>query len=287
MPTRNSNKAPRLISLLGNPLTHSLSPVIHNSSFVKQDLGLHYFLCPCNEASLEIPIGLIRDGLILGSNVTIPYKKKVIPFLDELSPSAKFVEAVNTISRVQVGDEIKLRGDNTDVVGFIKPLEEYNSLLKSARALIIGTGGSARAVAYSLLSNFPDLKLTISSRTEAGAETFAAIFSGHDPDWKAIEPATIDALDSQNYDLIVNATPLGMYPNTEASPCPQSWEFREGQIVYDLIYNPSETLLLRRAKKDGARTLNGLEMLIQQAAASYRIWTGRDMDLEAVRGGIE
>ena len=286
MLNQDSNKAPYLVSLLGNPLSHSLSPVIHNSSFAKQGLGLHYFLCPCNEASLNIPIALIRDGIFLGSNVTIPHKKNVIPFLDELSPSAEFVNAVNTISRVKDGDVIKLRGDNTDVEGFFKPLEGHVSHLKSARTLVIGTGGSARAVAYSLLTRLGDVRLTISSRTQLGAETFAEVFNGKNSEWKSVHASTIEELDSQDFDLIVNATPLGMHPHTNASPCPDSWKFREEQIVYDLIYNPDETLLLKRARQDGATTLNGLEMLIQQAAASYKIWTGREMDLAEVRKNL-
>ena len=235
---------------------------------------------------MKIPIGLIRDGLILGSNVTIPHKKNVIPFLDELSPSANFVDAVNTISRVKLGDQIILKGDNTDVVGFIKPLEEHGSQLESSRVLIMGTGGSARAVAYSLLTNLQEVSLTITSRTQEGAETFAENYKGKNPDWKSVKASTIEKLECQDFDLIVNATPLGMHPHTDASPCPDSWKFRQGQIVYDLIYNPGETLLLKKAKQDGATTLNGLEMLIQQAAASYKIWTGREMDLDEVRGSL-
>jgi len=218
----------------------------------------------------------------LGSNVTIPHKKSVIAHLDELSPSADFIQAVNTISRVEIDGEVRLRGDNTDVIGFIRALDPYAADLRQSRILIMGTGGSARAVAYSLLTNFPEARIHVSSRSMESAESLVSRFENFSNESKILA-CTIDQVESKDIDLIVNTTPLGMHPKTEASPCP-SWTFREGQIVYDLIYNPEETLLLATAKKGGAIAINGMEMLIQQAAASYKIWTGREMEIEGLGG---
>ncbi len=269
-----------LVCLLGQPLSHSLSPTIHNASFAAQKLGLHYFLCPVDKGRLHVPLDMIRDGQILGSNVTIPHKNNVIPFLDELSPAAAAVEAVNTISRIEKEGKVILRGDNTDVIGFLEGLLEHEAQLEKARVLVLGTGGSSRAVVYSLHSAFPQAAISVSSRSLEKARSFTDSFG------KNLKPCVVNELSVADFDLIVNTTPLGMHPHLDACPVPEDWSFGSNQIVYDLIYNPAETLLLSKAKAGGAVAINGLEMLVQQAAASYQIWTGQNMDLDAAKRAL-
>lgn len=268
--------------LMGQPVGHSLSPLIHNTAFSLLDVGGHYSAHDVDPSSVASAVASIDGTTVIGANVTIPYKQAVIPFLDELTPIAQEAGAVNTIFRRKG----RLIGENTDVEGFLAPLEalRYSSsrltgastvaLLPShPRVLILGSGGAARAVALASRMHLGTSRIRITARNRATAR---AIPYGEAIDWEDRKIAAEEA------DLIVNATPIGMVPSTQASPLPDDVEFRENQIVYDLIYNPDPTMLLRRAAKDGATTIGGLPMLLGQAAAAFKIWTGQEMPIVEV-----
>jgi shikimate dehydrogenase len=254
--------------LAGWPLGHSLSPILHHTALAAHALGGDYrvFAIPPEQAgeSFVQLFNDIRAGRLDGLNVTVPYKQTVIPLLDDLSPAAKGVGAVNTV----YCKDGKLIGDNTDIDGFSEDLGNFEWRIcevKNRKALILGAGGAARSVLYVLLNE--DWKVTIAARRLEQARDLAKEFAGLSADIRAVP---IDAaLSHLEVDLIVNTTPVGMFPNVEASPWPQGKPLPEGAAVYDLIYNPAETRLMRMASCNR----NGMGMLVEQAALAFEIWT--------------
>jgi shikimate dehydrogenase len=200
--------------------------------------------------------------------------------MDEVSERAAAVGAVNTIVR----DGDTLRGDNTDVAGFLAPLvEAVGDALEGAPMLVFGAGGAARAVVYGLLDRYGPSRLTLVARRPEQAEALAADLEGYDPT-DALRTTTFDAAASavRASRLLVNATPLGMAPETDATPWPDAGDLGPSHVAYDLVYTPEETRFLRAAAEQGATTIGGLAMLVEQAAAAYRQWTGRAMPTDAV-----
>lgn len=272
------------VGLLGEPVAHSRSPRIHNAAFRAQGLPFVYVALPVRPADVAAAVrGLAALGFA-GANVTVPHKQAVLPLLDTLSDQARAVGAVNTIVCRRAEDSTVLHGDNTDVAGFLAPLRGED--LEGAEMLIFGAGGAARAAAYGLLTAFRPSRLTLAARTPARAEGLARDLTAYDTR-AALHPvpAAEAAPAVRAARLLVNATPLGMHPNPDGTPWPAAG-FHPGQLVYDLVYEPARTRLLREAADAGARALGGLEMLIQQAAAAYIQWTGRAMPLKAVRAAL-
>lgn len=224
--------------------------------------------------------GLVAMGF-LGANVTIPHKESVLPLMDTLSEAAKAAGAVNTI----VCRSGRLHGDNTDIVGFLAPLSTYD--LSGTSMVILGAGGAARAAAYGLLKTFAPRKLVLAARRIRQAERLAEDLAAHDED-RALRPVRIGEAGDfvRSARLIVNTTPVGMHPLANTSPWPDTADFNPDQVVYDLVYRPLQTRLLRDAALAGATVLGGLEMFVQQAAASYIQWTDRPMDVMAVRRAL-
>jgi len=221
--------------------------------------------------------------------VTIPHKEAVRPLLDRCTPRAEAIGAVNTIvCRADGSGTVALIGDNTDVEGFLEPLQPLADRLTGAEMVVLGAGGAARAVVYALLTEFRPTRLTIVARTPARGEALAADFTAYDTHG-ALQVAAPDqaAPAIRSARLIVNATPVGMHPHVEASPWPHAEDFGPEQIIYDLVYNPVRTRLLREAAARGATTIDGLTMLIGQAAAAYRQWTGRELPREAVQAALK
>jgi shikimate dehydrogenase len=250
----------RVFGLIGTPLTHSFSKKYFTGKFEKEHISdARYDLFPLEDISL-LPDLLQKTENIRGLNVTIPFKESVLPFLNELDDTARAVGAVNTI-RLEPGNYLK--GYNTDVYGFrqsIKPfLESHHE-----RALILGTGGAAKAVAYVLKEigldcYFVSRKKGIDKKETAGKTN---VFS-----YEEVNEYVI-----RHFPVIVNTTPVGMYPNTEEIP-PLPYSFLTPQhFLCDLIYNPEETRFLKEGKSRGALTLNGLSMLHQQAEKAWEIW---------------
>jgi len=250
---------------MGQPIGHSLSPLIHNTAFSILGLDGRYSALDVDSSDVGSVVASIDGKTVIGANVTIPHKQAVIPFLDELTPIAQEAGAVNTIFRRNG----RLIGDNTDVVGFLSPLHALQDR-HASRVLILGSGGAARAVALACRTHLGTHTVQIAARNQATARAIPHIEA---IDWDKRRNAAEEA------DLIVNATPIGMTPSTQTSPLPDDMQFRSDQIVYDLIYNPDPTMLLRRAAKYGAMVIGGLPMLIGQAAAAFHIWTGHEMPI--------
>lgn len=243
--------------LIGFPLGHSFSRNFFNEKFENEGIKAKYinFEIPQIEDFPEI---LASNPELKGLNVTIPYKQKVMAYLDELSPEAKAIGAVNVIRVSHKGKDVVLKGFNSDVIGFTRSIEP---MLEPAhkKALILGTGGASKAIEYGLKTL--GLETLFVSRTKK-ENTIT---------YEEVTPEII-----KEYNVIVNCTPLGMHP--KADTCPDiPYEAMDGHtILYDLIYNPDETLFLTKGAKYSATTKNGLEMLLLQAFASWEFWNDTD-----------
>jgi len=240
--------------LIGYPLGHSFSISYFNQRFQDEGIDAVYenFEIPSIEALDEV-IGANPE--LKGLNVTIPYKEKVIPYLDSITPEARAIGAVNVIKVTHEGRNTKLKGFNSDVIGFTKSIEPMLDKKWHKKALILGTGGASKAINFGL--HHLGLETVFVSRYER-------------PETIQYDKITPDVV--KEYNVIVNCTPLGMYPKTEE--CPQlPYEAMDSHtILYDLIYNPDETLFMKRGAQYGAQTKNGLEMLLLQAFASWEFW---------------
>jgi shikimate dehydrogenase len=275
------------LGLIGYPLGHSLSPKIHAAALKACDLQGDYSLFPIppeDTQALKDLLACVRSGEIHGLNVTIPHKQNVIPFLDELTPTAQAIGAVNTIYL----RENKLIGDNTDAAGFLADLKRF--LTTETRrhgdfsALVLGAGGSARSVVYALLND--GWHVTVAARRIEQAERMVSSLPNYQLhitgwDFPNLQPLISNLL------LIVNATPLGMTPNVDQSPLPEDTLLSKHTLIYDLVYNPRETKLVREARAQGLKATTGLGMLIEQAALSFKIWTAQKPPCAAMRISIE
>jgi shikimate dehydrogenase len=260
------------LGLLGYPLTHSLSPAIHNAALYSCGLAGRYSLFPVqpdDKEGLQELLESVRRGKIRGLNVTIPHKQNVIEFLDDLTPTARAIGAVNTIYY----RDGSLTGDNTDAPGFIADLKhtfDSSFFIRPPSALVLGAGGSARAVVYALLND--GWYVTVAARRLEQADQLA---DGLAHRRLQTTDFRLSRIDLSSISLIVNTTPVGMTPNTEHSPWPASLAFPPHAAIYDLVYNPQETKLVRDAHRQGLLAATGLGMLIEQAALSFEIWTGQ------------
>lgn len=240
------------LALLGRQLKHSFSPRYFREKFEKENIpGYEYGLMELPEIGLFPEALKARPGLI-GLNVTIPYKEEVIPFLDRLDETAEAIHAVNTIRITPDG----LTGYNTDVTGFRRALEEFLPAGFDGSALVLGTGGSSKAVRFVLEKRSIPYQM-VSRRS-----------SEENLDYEAIHGAML-----REHRLIVNTTPLGMYPDTDACPAIPYDALGGDHYLFDLIYNPAETLFLQKGKRRGAFVKNGYRMLTGQAEAAWEIWT--------------
>jgi len=266
------NSETKIIGLIGYPLEHSLSPLLHNQA--SGELGLNYVYLPflLRPDYLEDGIKAIRAFNIRGVNVTIPYKERVIAYLDELDPLAEEIGAVNTI----VNTEGHLKGYNTDMTGFQHMLEKRGFKIEGRTAVIIGAGGASRAVGIALCQKGIK-KIYLINRAEEKALRLLR-------DWQKKYPETEFTFVELKYDqyksiirradLLVDTTPVGMTPEINVEPVVRPEALHSKLLVIDLVYNPEETCLLKAAGDSGAETVNGLEMLIYQGIESFRLWTG-------------
>ncbi len=283
------------LGLIGYPLGHSLSPQLHAAALEACGLTGDYSLFhihPDAKSGLADLLNRVRAGEIHGLNVTIPHKQNVIPLLDDLTETAQSIGAVNTIS-LRNG---RLIGDNTDAPGFMADLNRLLEIRKSIfeprtsnleprisnieyrkSALVLGAGGSARAVTYALCS--AGWQVTIAARRLEQAESLRESMQTACSQIKSI---TMDAVGRWRGDLLVNTTPLGMSPAVDTSPWPDDVPFPAGAVVYDLVYNPRETRLVREACAAGLTATTGLGMLVEQAALAFEIWTGCQPPREAL-----
>lgn len=278
----------RPVTLLGWPIEHTLSPQIHNTGFDHQDLNFLYTASAVPPDQIGEAVAGLRALNFAGANVTIPHKERVIAHLDAVSEEARAVGAVNTIvlEESDAGAR-RLRGDNTDVAGFLDPLYSHRDRVEHRRMLVFGSGGAARAVAYALLRSMRPERLTLAARSPEKAEQIVRDLDACDEENAlAVRPIDEAGPDVRTSRLLVNATPVGMAPETEASIWPHPEDFNEDQVAYDLVYRPRETRWLRQVADRGGTPIAGLSMLIAQAAASYRQWTGRELPRAPVRTAL-
>ena len=263
----NINKQTKLYGIIGNPVSHSMSPAIHNAAFIEK--GLNNVYVPLKIANIGAFMNECRKIDFHGFSVTIPHKESILPFLDDLDHTARKIGAINTI----VNQNGELTGYNTDcmaaVMGLEYSMKEANETLNNKKVSIIGAGGAARAIAFGLKEKGCDI--TIFNRTIERAEKLS-----HDVKCKFESFEEIHQIDS---DILINTTSIGMFPNVDQTPVSKDI-LKEGMIVFDAVYNPIETRLLREANENGCHTVNGLSMFINQAAEQFRLWTNIDAPIE-------
>jgi 3-dehydroquinate dehydratase/shikimate dehydrogenase len=254
-----------LYGIAGLPVSHSVSPAMHNAAFAAAGLDAVYLPLPAADVDDFIEYG--RALGLKGASITIPYKVSIAERLDEVNPLARTVGAVNTL---RVSGE-RWKGANSDVAGFLQPLRDRHVALAGLRTAVLGAGGSARAVVAGLVS--AGAIVTVHARTRARSEPLTQLGSAVSAgDWPP--PAG-------SWDLLVNCTPVGMHPLVDRSPLPV--EALGGRLVYDLIYNPSMTRLLCDARTAGCEIIGGLDMLVAQAQDQFEWWTGTRPDAEVMR----
>ena len=288
------------LGLIGYPLGHSLSPKIHAAALkacgLKGDYSL-FPIVPDDMQALKELLASIRAGEITGLNVTIPHKQNVISLLDKLTDTAKSIGAVNTI---YLRDN-KLIGHNADAQGFLTDLNQFISKSQSKianrkSAVVLGAGGSARAVVYALIND--GWKVTIAARRIEQAQQLTNSFPNYQLQITNFEniparlhfPISSSPISSSpisSLSLIANTTPLGMAPNINQSPLPEKLSLSSNTLIYDLVYNPRETKLVKDARAHGLQATTGLGMLIEQAALSFEIWTGHNPSRETMRLSVE
>ena len=254
--------APKLYGIVGHPLGHSLSPVLHNAGFARVGWPGSYHVWPVAPERLGDFVSAVRLLPVHGASVTIPHKEAVLPLLDHVTPRARRVGAVNTL----YWESDALCGDNTDVLGFLAPLCGQPA---ARQALVLGAGGAARG-ALEALREHGVARVGITNRNAAKAQALAREFGAECIPWE--ERADTGA------DMIINATPLGMHgARQEETPLPLEGFVGAG-LAYDLVYNPLETRLLREARSAGWRVQDGLDMLVAQGLAQFALWTGQALD---------
>ncbi len=263
---------PQRVGIIGYPIGHSLSPVLQQVAFDHHGFDATYQAWGVPPPDVAAFVAGLRDENTLGCNVTVPHKEAVIPFLDRVDPWAARAGAVNTI----VNRNGMLEGYNTDGVGFLRALRDDTGLSAAGkRVLVLGAGGAAKGICLALAGENV-ASIAIANRTLRRAEDLAKLLQGHGVQASSVslEHAKLSEM-SEQADIIVNCTTLGMAhgPDPEASPLSQG-KLPASGLVYDLVYNPPRTPLLREAGRAGAVTLGGLPMLVYQGAASFELWTG-------------
>lgn len=270
----------KIVGIIGHPIGHSVSPAMQNAAF--KELGLDYEYVPfeVEPADLKEALSGFRALQMAGFNVTIPHKETIVPLLDEVTKLARTIGAVNTV----VNQDGKLIGYNTDGPGFIESLKEDAGFEPAGKkAVVLGAGGASRAVT-AMLAEVGAASLLISDLVEDKARDLAEYAGGLSKTkcgWSKIDSLSLRT-EIERADLLVNATPLGMHPNLDKSPLPDKIKLPKSLLVYDLVYNPAETKLLRTARAAGCRTVSGLGMLVRQGALAFTIFTGEEAPIETM-----
>jgi len=271
----------RLLCIIGDPVEHSLSPVMHSAVFEKLHLDCFYMVLKVEKEWLGAAVKGLKALDCLGFNVTIPHKVAILDHLDEVSEEASLLGAVNTVKN----ESGKLTGFNTDGSGAIKALEEKIKV-EGRSVLLLGSGGAARAIAFHLARR--DIcRLIIANRTPEKAKRLASEVkekTGMNTGHGSLKEEELEKAINGS-DLLINATPVGTHPDVEQTQVPAGL-LHSGLVVMDIVYNPLETRLLREAKEAGAKTIDGAAMLVHQGAESLRIWLGIDPPVEAMREAV-
>ena len=279
------NGKTQLIGLIGWPVAHSFSPAMHNAAAQALGLNWTYVPLPVKPENVATAVFSLSALGIRGVNVTVPHKQAVMPLLDEIEPGAQVIGAVNTIV---VGENGRLSGHNTDWSGFLADLEAHDIAIANRDCLLLGAGGSARAVAYGLAKS--GARVHVLARRIAQAEALLADLRAQLPAAQLTSHplAELRQVAGQRHaPLIINSTPLGMTPNEESSPWPNNLPIPVDATVYDLVYNPGHTRLMQQAEAAGCRAYNGLGMLVQQGAQAFALWTGQQPDTAVMATALQ
>jgi shikimate dehydrogenase len=268
-----------ITGIIGYPLSHTLSPIMHNAVYKKYGMDWEYRAFETRPSAVRGFIKRIRKEKIRGINVTIPYKHAVMPLLDKIDRAAAAIGAVNTV----VNKNGKLTGFNTDFLGFGETLKKNRIDLRGKKVVMFGAGGAAHALAYMINLQKPgkfyilNIDIPMTERLIKKLKLKKVMYSGIS---KTKEKDGIIA----SADFIINATSVGQHDNN----FPYKIEkLKKGAVVYDIIYNPARTAFLKLAKKKGARIINGLDMLIYQGMHSFKLWTGRKSDYGTIRKALK
>jgi shikimate dehydrogenase len=275
----------QLVGLIGWPVEHSLSPTMHNAAFDALGLNWRYVPLPVPPGQVKVAVrGLAALGF-RGANVTVPHKQAVMDALDSIAPDAKALGAVNTLVVSRNADgAAAIGGYNTDAQGFVGALRQGGfDPENGGSAVVVGAGGAARAVVYGLLRSGIG-EIVVLNRTLERAQALVADLGG-----SRARPLASETLieSARAADLLVNTTTVGMWPRVDGSVWPDSAPVPAHLTVFDLVYNPPETRLLRQARQSGARAIGGLEMLVRQGALAFEMWTGEKAPIEAMHAACE
>ena len=275
----------RLTALLGSPVAHSISPLMHNEAFRLLDLDYTYLCFDVTEDTLPTAVAGLKACGIRGFNLTMPNKNKIVELLDDLSPAARLIGAVNTV----VNDDGHLTGYNTDGVGYMQAVKDAGYNITGKTITVMGAGGAATAIcAQAALDGVKRIHIFARetsrfwSRTQKLVENINSTlpceaFLHENKDLTALAQAISEST------LLLNATSVGMAPNTDGTIIENTSLYHPDLIVSDVIYNPRETRFLREARETGCRTFNGMYMLLYQGAEAFRLWTGQDMPVDKIK----
>lgn len=278
----------RLTALLGSPVAHSISPLMHNEAFQLLDLDYTYLCFEVNEETLPAAVDGLKACGIRGFNLTMPNKNKIVELLDELSPAARLIGAVNTV----VNDDGHLTGYNTDGVGYMQAVKDAGYDITGKTITIMGAGGAATAIcAQAALDGVEKIHIFAREtsrfwdRTQKLAENINSTLPckavlHENKDTAALAQAISESA------LLLNATSVGMAPNTEGTIIEDTSLYHPDLIVSDVIYNPRETRFLKEAREAGCRTFNGMYMLLYQGSEAFRLWTGKEMPVKEIKANF-
>lgn len=278
----------RLTALLGSPVAHSISPLMHNEAFQLLDLDYTYLCFEVNEETLPAAVDGLKACGIRGFNLTMPNKNKIVELLDELSPAARLIGAVNTV----VNDDGHLIGYNTDGVGYMQAVKDAGYDITGKTITIMGAGGAATAIcAQAALDGVEKIHIFAREtsrfwdRTQKLAENINSTLPCKAVLHENRDTAALAQAISESA-LLLNATSVGMAPNTEGTIIEDTSLYHPDLIVSDVIYNPRETRFLKEAREAGCRTFNGMYMLLYQGAEAFRLWTGKEMPVKEIKANF-
>ncbi len=283
------NATTKVVGLMGWPLSHTLSPTLHNTAFTALKLNWIYLSLPIAPEHVKDAMRSLRAFNFVGSNVTVPHKQAIMRYLDEIDRVAQVIGAVNTV----VLRDGRFYGYNTDCYGFLQSLLEANFNPAEKRCLILGAGGAARAVVYSL-ADAGAKHIAVYNRTVEKAaflvEDLKSDFANVSFDVQSLTAESLQVANN-HFDLVVNTTSVGMSPHPDACPWPEEVPLPAGATICDLVYNPLQTKFMQQAKAVGLPIIDGVSMLVHQGAKSFEIWTGQkpptDLMRQAVLAGLE
>ena len=271
----------KVLCVIGYPIKHSMSPIMHNAIIRELKLDYIYLAFNVSPDNVNLAVNGFRAFNIVGINVTLPFKQKIMNYLDDIDPIAQKIGAVNTIKN----DNGNLSGRNTDAEGAKNALINAGYTTSGKNILILGAGGAARALTYILAKDIN--RIVIANRTEKRSIKLANELRKNFNIKVEGKKNTISVLkeESKKADILINTTPIGMYPNVEKSPIPAEFLHKD-LVVYDIVYNPLETKLMKDATKMGCNTIGGLDMLVNQGALAFEWWTNKKPNINLMKNKI-